>query len=166
VCRNGHTISQDVVRHVHLGTKLEEGLIDWSDATQRKQLDLIMAKTRDALHAFLTPGYLASRLAKIETQAGKPVDDPKKTVEIVTKSCNFTKAETENVLAFFIRGGQMTAGGIANAITAYSQTVGDADRASELDAQALRAMELVPACRAWARGGPASAQPTYPLTRF
>ena len=103
-----------------------------------------MGKTGDALRAFLTPGYLAARLEKIEADAGKPVDEPTKTIEIVGKSCGFTKAETQNVLDFFIRGGQMTAGGVANAITAFSQTVVDADRASELDAQALRAMELVP----------------------
>ena len=142
-CRNGMTISQDVVRNVHLGSKLEMGLIDWSEATQRKALELIMSKTSDALKAFLTPGYLASRLQKIEADAGKPVAEPTKTVEIVTQSCKFTNAETEGVLEFFIRGGQMTAGGIANAITAFSQTLRDADRAHELDAQALRAMELV-----------------------
>jgi hypothetical protein len=145
VCRNGMTISQDVVRHVHLGGKLDTGLIEWSDATQRKQLDLIMGKTADAMRAFLDPQYLASRLEKIEADAGKPVDEPNKTIEIVGRSCGFTKAETQNVLDFFIRGGQMTAGGVANAITAFSQTVADADRAGELDAQALRAMELVPA---------------------
>lgn len=144
VCRNGMTISQDVIRHVHLGAKLDAGLIQWSDATQRKQLDLIMAKTGDALRTFLNPGYLASRLEKIEADAGKPVDEPGKTIEIVGRSCGFTKAETTSVLDLFIRGGQPTAGGIANAITAFSQTVADADRASELDAHALRAMELVP----------------------
>ena len=81
-----------------------------------------MGKTRDALHAFLTPGFLARKLEKIEAAAGKPVTEPAKTIEIVGKSCGFTKAETQNVLDFFIRGGQMTAGGVANAITAFSQT--------------------------------------------
>ena len=145
VCRNGMTISQDVVRHVHLGGKLDTGLIEWSETTQRKQLELIMGKTADTLRAFLNPEFLASKLDKIEADAGKPVDEPTKTIEIVGKSCGFTKAETHNVLDLFIRGGQMTAGGVANAITAYSQLVDDADRAGELDAQALRAMELVPA---------------------
>ena len=139
-------INQDVIRHVHLGGKLDAGVIEWSADTQRKQLDLIMGKTRDALHAFLTPGFLARKLEKIEVAAGKPVTEPAKTIEIVGKSCGFTKAETQNVLDFFIRGGQMTAGGVANAITAFSQTdLVHADRASELDAQALRAMDVVPA---------------------
>lgn len=146
VCRNGMQINQDVIRHVHLGGKLDAGVIEWSADTQRKQLDLIMGKTRDALHAFLTPGFLARKLEKIEVAAGKPVTEPAKTIEIVGKSCGFTKAETQNVLDFFIRGGQMTAGGVANAITAFSQTdLVHADRASELDAQALRAMDVVPA---------------------
>ncbi len=142
VCRNGMTISQDVIRHVHLGARLEQGLIQWSAATERKQLELIMSKTRDAVRAFLTPGYLASRLELIEAAAAKPVDEPTAAIEIVGKSCGFTKAEIKEVLDFFVRGGQPTAGGVANAITAFSQTVGDADRANELDAQALRAMQL------------------------
>ena len=72
-----------------------------------------------------------------------PVDNPVKTVALVGKTCGFTDAEIDGVLGFFTRGGQMTAGGVTNAITAFSQTVIDADRATELDAQALRAMELV-----------------------
>lgn len=145
VCRNGLTINQDVIRHVHLGAKLDQGLIQWSAATERKQLELIMAKTRDAVRAFLTPGYLASRLERIEAAAAAPVDDPDTAIEVVGKSCGFTKAETKAVLDFFIRGGQMTAGGVANAVTAFSQTVADADRAHELDGHAVRAMQLVAA---------------------
>jgi hypothetical protein len=42
------TTQQDVIRHVHLGEWLDTGLIEWSAATQRKQLDLIAAKAEDA----------------------------------------------------------------------------------------------------------------------
>jgi hypothetical protein len=39
--------------------------------------------------------------------------------------------------------GQLTAAGIANAVTSYSQTIPDADRADNLDDLALHAMTLV-----------------------
>ena len=40
-------------------------------------------------------------------------------------------------------GGQPTAAGVANAISSFSQTLADPDRADELDDQALKAMALV-----------------------
>jgi hypothetical protein len=102
-----------------------------------------MSKTRDAVAKFLDVDYLTSRLKKIEADAATPITEPEKAVTFVARTCGFTKAETDDVLGFFIRGGQLTAGGIANAITAYSQTVADADRANALDTQAVRAMQLV-----------------------
>ena len=143
VCRNGLTLNQDVLREVHLGGRLEPGLVNWSAATQRAARELVMSKTRDAVRTFLDLDYLRTKLEKIEAAASTPVEDPVKTVALVGKTCGFTDAEIDGVLGFFTRGGQMTAGGVTNAITAFSQTVADADRATELDAQALRAMELV-----------------------
>jgi hypothetical protein len=143
VCRNGLTMNQDVISHVHLGEQLDSGIVGWSAQTHRRNLELIMSKTRDAVATFLDIDYLTSRLEKIEADAGTPVAEPEKTVTFVARTCGFTKAETDDVLGFFIRGGQLTAGGIANAITAYSQTVADPDRANALDTQAVRAMQLV-----------------------
>ena len=45
-------------------------------------------------------------------------------------------------LTHFIRGGQLTAVGILQAVTSVAQTLDDADTASDLEAQALRVMDL------------------------
>lgn len=42
----------------------------------------------------------------------------------------------------FILGGQPTAGGIAQAVSAFSQTVEDVDRAFEIELRAVEAMEM------------------------
>lgn len=143
VCTNGMTIQQDAIRNVHLGAKLDAGLIQWSADTHRKALDLITSKATDAVATFLDHKYLTRALDRIEDQAGKPVTQATETVKALGKTLGFTQAEQDGVLDHFIRGGQMTAGGVLNAITSYSQTIPCADRADAVEGQALRALSLV-----------------------
>ena len=56
VCDNGMTITRDAMRAVHLGERLDEGVVTWSGNTLDKTLALITAKTTDAVAAFLDPG--------------------------------------------------------------------------------------------------------------
>jgi hypothetical protein len=58
---------------VHLGERLEEGMVTWSDNTRDKTLALITAKTTDAVAAYLDPGYVERALRAIEKDAGRPV---------------------------------------------------------------------------------------------
>jgi hypothetical protein len=55
----------------------------------------------------------------------------------------FTDEEAAGVLDHFIRGGQVTAGGVMQAVTSFSQTVPNADRAYELEALGMEALVLV-----------------------
>ena len=61
VCRNGMTITRDAMRAVHLGERLDEGVVTWSGNTQDKTLALITAKTTDAVATFLDPRYVRTR---------------------------------------------------------------------------------------------------------
>jgi hypothetical protein len=145
VCRNGLTITQDAMRSVHLGSKMDEGVIRWSDDTQTKTLQLITAKARDAVATFLDADYLQTIAQRIEQAAGREiVGNAADAVTVVGKALSFTEQQTQGVLDHFIRGGQTTAAGVVNAITSYAQLVPDADDAAELEAAALRALELVP----------------------
>ncbi|MBJ6628722.1 DUF932 domain-containing protein, partial [Streptomyces sp. I4(2020)] len=44
------------------------------------------------------------------------------------------------ILSHFVRGGQMTAGGVMQAVTSTAQTLTDADQAAALEALALPAL--------------------------
>jgi hypothetical protein len=46
------------------------------------------------------------------------------------------------ILAHLIRGGQLTARGVMQAVTSVAQTLDDADTAHDLEAHAFRAMDL------------------------
>jgi len=135
VCRNGMTVTKDAMRAVHLGGKMDDGLVRWSEDTQQRQLALITAKTSDAVRTFLDVEYMRTVIDGWNVAAGKPVE----TVDEVrehTKRLGFTTEQIDGVLGQFIKGGQMTLGGVTNAITAYSQTVTDGDEAYALESKA------------------------------
>ncbi|MFI9835206.1 DUF932 domain-containing protein [Streptomyces sp. NPDC051913] len=140
VCSNGLTQTQDVMRAVHLGGKQDEGVVNWSGQTQRKTLELITSKTADAVTTFLSRQYIETKVNEMEAAAGKTLDEPTKTIEHVTKSLSIATETKDRILAHFIRGGQMTAGGVMQAITSTAQTLTDADHAATLEALAIPAL--------------------------
>jgi hypothetical protein len=100
VCRNGLTITRDSVRAVHLGERLDEGVVAWSGNTMDKTLALITAKTTDAVAAFLDPGYVNRTIRAISAQASHPLPDPQAAVEIVSQRLRFTDAQQAGILSF------------------------------------------------------------------
>ncbi|MGW0969956.1 DUF932 domain-containing protein [Streptomyces sp. NPDC002516] len=140
VCRNGLTMPQDVMRAVHIGAKHDEGVVSWSEETQRKELAVVAAKTADAVRTFLSRDYVEAKIRAIQAAAGKPVAEPTKAIEHVTKTLKISNETKETILSHFIRGGQMTAGGVMQAVTSTAQTLSDADQAAALEALALPAL--------------------------
>lgn len=141
VCNNGLTITADALRNVHLGGKLEEGLIRWSDETQQRNLELVTSQARDAVTTFLDRDYLRAKLDGIREAAGRPIDDPAKTVKHVASTVRLG-SHHDAILDHFIRGGQMTAGGVMQAVTSVAQTLDDADQAAEVEGLALDALAV------------------------
>lgn len=141
VCNNGMTLTKDAVRAVHLGGKMDDGIIQWSEETQRKQLELITAKARDAVATFLDVEYMQRVIRQLNELAGVPINDSAKVIEQVGKKL-FTEAQTAGILDHFIKGGAVTAGGVLHAVTSFAQTIDDADTASDLEDSAIKAMEL------------------------
>jgi hypothetical protein len=145
VCRNGLTLTRDAMRSVHLGERLEEGMVTWSENTRDKTLALITAKTTDAVATYLDLGYVQRALRAIEKDAGHPVTNPEETVRTVSQRLRFTDAQQNDILNHFIRGGDVTAGGVMHAVTAAAQAQGDADTAHEMESAALRALDIAAA---------------------
>jgi len=142
VCRNGMTISRDAIRAVHLGERLDEGVVTWSGNTLDKTLALITAKTADAVAAFLDSGYADRALREIQAQSGHPLADPQEAVQVVSQRLRFTDVQQAGIMSHFIRAGDVTAGGILHAVTSVAQTLPDADAAHEMESQGLRALEI------------------------
>jgi hypothetical protein len=142
VCKNGLTLLGEMDRRVHLGSDQDEGVVDWSADTQQKELRLITAQTKDLVKMWMSPEWFGAQVHEIEKLAGVPIPEPAETMKLVAQSVKFTKSEQEGILAHFLRGGLYTAGGVGNAVSSYSQTLPDADRAAKLDTLAIPAMKV------------------------
>jgi hypothetical protein len=147
VCRNGMTISKDAHKAVHLGGKLDEGNIAWSDETQARNIDLVTSQARDAVTTFCTSDYLARTIDGIACKAGVEVRDPETTVTRVAAALRYSDSQRDAILNHFLRGADPTAGGVMHAVTSTARAVRDtdADTAHEMESHALRALEVAAA---------------------
>lgn len=141
-CRNGLTLVAEADRKVHLGSRMEEGVVSWSAETMERELALITSQATDAVRTFLSPEWFGAKVAEIEELAGVPIprEQAEQVIREVTKAAGFREAEASDIWDHFLMGGQGTVGGLGNAITSVSQTVASPDRAAELDVKALPVM--------------------------
>jgi hypothetical protein len=145
ICNNGMTLTEHVLKEVHLGGRLPEGQIRWSEDTARVALDLVIKQARDAVATFLDREFVKARIAEITAAAGVEVTTPTETLEHVGKALRFTGEQQDTILNHFISGGDRTAGGVLHAVTSAAQLITNADAAYEMEAQGLRAMSLAAA---------------------
>lgn len=134
ICRNGLTRAVDAMRAVHLGGRLEQGLVQWSDETRRLNMELLTSKVVDAVRQFVSVDYLQRIVADLRAAKGVEVERPSAAVERVQVAAGLTEAETQAVMDAFLRGGDTTLFGLGQAVTAAAQTVESSDRQVELEA--------------------------------
>ena len=135
VCNNGMTMAKDALQKVHLGSRMDAGVIRWQADTNEAAITLVQKQTRDAVATFLSKDYLEQAILRLEAHAADEVRSPEQ-VKSMAKQLRYTDAEADAILAHFTQGGQLTRGGVVNAITAYAQTVEDGEQAYKLEQQA------------------------------
>lgn len=141
-CSNGMTFTKEGFGRVHLGSEMDEGTVEWSEKTQEKMLELVTSQTRDVVMKVLSTGYLEAKAEELTESAGKEIAEPEKTIETVAQKLKFSKEERDGVLRHFLMGGQISSGGVMNAVTSYSQTIDDPDAAYDLNSRAIQALEI------------------------
>ncbi|MEV6965187.1 DUF932 domain-containing protein [Hamadaea sp. NPDC051192] len=143
VCRNGLVVNASKLRRSHIGGRHEDdGVVAWSQATTTKTLELITSRTRDAVAAYLDEDFVFRMVRDLEQAAGKPVIDPDTTIKIVGRRLRFSDDQQRDILAHFIKGGDLSAGGVLHAVTSVAQTVSDADTAYEMESAGVQAMHI------------------------
>lgn len=121
VCTNGMTRVKDAYRAIHLGEKLEEGVIEWSAETIQRQLALITSKTCDVVKATLSTDFLDRVANEMREAKGVVITKPAETIKAVSKTLRWTEEQGDAILASFIAGGDVTALGLGQAVTATAQ---------------------------------------------
>ncbi len=140
-CTNGWVQKKEGIRKVHLGAQLEEGRVMASAETARRAGALVASQTTDAVTQWVQTGYLEDLVKGLETKAAVPLASPSTTVPAVCVGLGFSEEESKGVLDMFINSGQPTAGGLAQAVSAFAQTVQDVDRAYEIELATMPALE-------------------------
>ena len=128
-----------------MGGRLGEGVVKWSEATQRAAVDLISRQATDATATFLNGDYLTRTLAGIEARADTTIREARAAITYVGSQLRFTEQQQTDVLDHYLGAGQRTAGGVLQAVTSAAQLQDDADVAYEMERVGLRAMTLAAA---------------------
>jgi hypothetical protein len=148
VCLNG-MIGKSLVGKVHLGgSAAEQAGMDvreiFSTETRALQDETLMRETNDVIRHSLTGQWFQDSLSGMQDAAGVEItrDIPiEKVVERTSKELKLSKGENDSVLRNLIEGGDLTAWGMANAITATARDLEDYDRAVELERVGNRLIE-------------------------
>jgi hypothetical protein len=146
VCRNGLIAADHALRKTHVGRTVQGE----SDAVTVFQEDTLAAddkafflKVRDVVQAAISEATFREVAQKMQkTQGIKLVGDPVKAVEVLSNRYTLNDGERAGVLRHLIAAGDLSAYGLVNAVTHYSQDVEDYDRATEFEALGGRLIEL------------------------
>jgi len=147
VCKNGQTVDQGSHSRRHVGSRItdDDGIIDPSTETMQDLLKLIKSMTADAVRAYLDHDFVTREVRELEKVAGVTVAKPDDTIKIVAQRLRYTEEQQQGILAHFIQGGDLSAGGIMQAVTSYARSIPDADSAYRMETTAGQALHLAAA---------------------
>jgi len=148
VCKNGLIASDHALRKTHVGRALsseDESITVFRDDTLAADDRAFFLKVRDVVEAAVSEAtfrQVASKLLK--TRDIRLTGDPVKSVEVLANRYTLNDTERAGVLRHLILEGDLSAYGLVNAVTHYSQDVDDYDRATEFEALGGKLIELNP----------------------
>lgn len=146
ICRNGLIAADRSLRKTHIGRSMsteDEGVVVYQDDTLRADDKAFFLKVRDVVQAAVSEATFRQTAQKLQRTLGIPLTgDPVKSVEVLAQRYTLNDDERTGVLRHLIEDGQLSGYGLVNAVTHYSQTVDDYDRATELESLGGRLIEL------------------------
>lgn len=148
-CLNGMK-TQDAFRKNHVGRQIEDSEQLWADDTREADDRAILLKVRDMVRAVTDEARFRANVAKAQNLTeGLITGDPSRVVEVLAQKVGAAEFEKEGILRSLIEGGDLSAWGLLNAVTAQSHTAKSYDRAVELEAAGGMLLDLDP--KEWKR---------------
>ena len=142
ICGNG-LISSDKFRAYHVGRQVADSEALWADDTRKADDRAVLLKVRDMVRQAVDAVKFRERIAQMTGLVTANVTgDPAKAVEVLAKTIGATDAERGGILASLIRGGDLSAWGLLNAVTAQAHDVASYDRAVEFEAAGGQLLDL------------------------
>lgn len=154
-CSNLAWFSENRMRKYHVGRVQSNGgnaedLYEvFTDATKELSERAFWAQIADLVTAALEGDIFEKTVKQLREARGMVIEaDPVKAIEVVAEKFSLNDAERGGVLTHLVKGGDLSAYGVSNAVTRMSQDVDDYDRASELEKFGGQIIELKP--KEWA----------------
>jgi hypothetical protein len=148
VCSNGLIASDHALRKTHVGRSLAteaESVNVFRDDTLAADDRAFFLKVRDVVEAAVSEATFRQVAQKLQkTRDIRLTGDPVKSVEVLANRYTLNDTERAGVLRHLIVEGDLSAYGLLNAVTHFSQDVANYDRATELEALGGKLMELAP----------------------
>ena len=146
ICRNGLIASDRALRKTHVGRILqqeEEAITVFRDDTLAADDKAFFLKVRDVVEAAVSEATFRQVAQKMQkTLDIKLTGDPVKAVEVLANRYTLNESERAGVLRQLIAEGNLSAYGLVNAVTHYSDDVEDYDRATEFEVLGGKLIEL------------------------
>lgn len=146
ICLNGAKTAEQFRRN-HVGRAVDDGEMDWADDTRQADDRTVLLKIRDMVRKVVDETTFRANLIKLQglTEA-RVTGDPIKAVEVLAQKIGAGDGEQKDILRSLIEGGDLSAWGMVNAVTAQAHRKEITyDRAVEFEAAGGQLIDLAPA---------------------
>ena len=137
VCSNGMVVNDAKTRkyHVGKGNEANEDFTLYSDETLMADDHALMMKIQDTMRAVVEQTRFEKVVDLMRQARGATItsNNIPAMVELAGSDFGYTKQESQGILNYLIRGGDMSLYGFANATTRYAQDVPIYDRSTALE---------------------------------
>jgi hypothetical protein len=134
-CLNGMTIPDRKLSARHVGRRIEEGQdlnAIFADDTRQADDRAIMLKVRDTVRHSLDEAAFRANVKRMQDLTeGKLTGDPNRAVEFLAAKVGANETERGGILRALIEGGDLSAWGLLNAVTAQAHTAETYDRSMD-----------------------------------
>jgi hypothetical protein len=151
VCTNG-VVRESAIRKAHLGRSngrgydaIEDAREYFRDETRKADDKAFFLKVQDAVGAMFDEQRFNARIEQYREASERRIEaDPVQVVEKTADRLALAETERSSVLKHLVQGADLSAWGLANAVTRTAEDARDYDRASELEAIGAEVIELAP----------------------
>lgn len=143
VCLNGMVCPDGKFRAYHVGRNVEDNAELWAQDTQQADDRAVLLKVRDMIGAAVDAVQFNKRIEKMMGLTELKIEgNPAAAVEVLGQKIGATQEETGGILRALIEGGDLSAWGVLNAVTAQAHTAQDYDRSVEFETAGGNLLEL------------------------
>ena len=148
VCKNGMIVNEAATKRNHIGrvNSGDENFQLYSAETLEADDHAFLLKVRDTVEAAITEAKFSNVVGMMREakEAQMNTADVPAIVKLTSKSFGITENEQPGILQHLIEGKDLTLYGLSNAVTRYSQDVGNYDRATLLEGIGYEILTMPP----------------------